>query len=469
MTNLGHLVANAFRPATEMDDPRLFAGRRKEVRALVEALHTDGACPVIYGDRGLGKSSLALQGEWIAAGDTQLLDQYGMLEWNFGEEDYFIPVYVTCPADVRSTSDVLQRAINALVAAGEPGRGPSNMVERTETIKLSLLKVFETEEVTKYVQPEQQTAVANFTPGEVLVDLANKVAKRTGHPVLMIVDEVDRVEDTTGLGAFIKTASSPNLRFLLVGIAQNLSELLADHLSIERSCVPIHVPQMTLAELRAIMDRAEEYLRMAPNSRYRLAFTGEAKAELADLAAGFPWFVHVLGQAALSATLRGSGRSVTTSDIYYAVHDLTSNRFAQQFSDLYHQAVKNSERRETVLRALAAWPATDIPIADVYKTLKEQLDVPNPEYYKAQMCQPRYGSVLAPAPFPGKHIVRFRNHMFKVYISMRPSLNPGVDYLVADAYGTRQASVFAEAVRGRMGRKVQRDPHAPLHRPDFGG
>lgn len=451
MPYLGHVV-NAFRPATEMEDPRLFAGRKKEIRALVQALHSQGACPVIYGERGLGKSSLALQGEWIAAGDTQLLEQYGMLGWAFTETEHLLPVYLNCADDTHNTIDVLQRAINALSTAATLGSPPSvRMTERTETLKVSLLKVFEAEEVNKFVQEPGAHSIANVTQGEILIELANKIASDTGHPVLIIIDELDRVDDTSGLGAFIKTASSPSLRFLLVGIAQNLSELLADHLSIERSCVPIPVPRMTSSELRSITERAEAYLRAVPDPRYRIVFSGEAKEALAEISDGFPWFVHVLGQDALTATLDRSGRSVSVPDIQQAVRDLANNRFAQQFSDLYRQAVRESPQREAVLRAFALAPAANIASADVFRVLRGKLDIANPNYFKAQLCRPEYGSVLAPAPFAGKGIVRFRNHVFRLYIGMRRSLADGVDYRVADAFGIAPSAVFSEAVgtRGR--------------------
>lgn len=390
------------------------------------------------------------QGEWIAAGDTQLLEQYGMPDWAFTEDEHLLPVYLNCADDTHNTMDVLQRAINAMSTAATLGSPPSiQMSERTETLKISLLKLFEAEEVNKFVQDPGRSSVANITLGEILVELANKIASDTGHPLLVIIDELDRVDDTSGLGAFIKTASSPNLRFLFVGIAQNLSELLTDHLSIERSCVPIPVPRMTPTELRAITDRAEAYLREVPDPRYRIAFSRDAKEALAEISDGFPWFVHVLGQDALTATLDRSGRSVIVSDIQQAVHDLGNNRFAQQFSDLYHQAVRASPQREAVLRAFALAPAADIASADVYRVLRSKLDIANPHYFKAQLCRPEYGCVLSPAPFAGKGHVRFRNHIFRLYIGMRRSLADGVDYRVANAFGIRRSTVFSEAVDSR--------------------
>ncbi len=44
-------VLNAFRPSGEMEVPSGFAGRRKQVLELVDALYSSGTCPIIYPKR----------------------------------------------------------------------------------------------------------------------------------------------------------------------------------------------------------------------------------------------------------------------------------------------------------------------------------------------------------------------------------------------------------------------------------
>src|SRR5881409_409589 len=70
-------LLNAFRPAQEMSDPWLFAGRREQIKQIADDLQVVGSCIFIYGDRGLGKSSLAAQASRIAMGDSSLLEQIG--------------------------------------------------------------------------------------------------------------------------------------------------------------------------------------------------------------------------------------------------------------------------------------------------------------------------------------------------------------------------------------------------------
>lgn len=84
-------ILNAFKPNSEIEHPAGFAGRQTQVRQLTDALLTDRSCPVIYGDRGLGKTSLALQLARIALGDTVLLEEIGAGDSALSEADTFVP------------------------------------------------------------------------------------------------------------------------------------------------------------------------------------------------------------------------------------------------------------------------------------------------------------------------------------------------------------------------------------------
>lgn len=61
-------LANAFLPTKETEDPERFAGRRDELATVAYALASNGAHLVIYGERGVGKSSLARQIQHLAGG-----------------------------------------------------------------------------------------------------------------------------------------------------------------------------------------------------------------------------------------------------------------------------------------------------------------------------------------------------------------------------------------------------------------
>ena len=106
------IIMNSFRPAKEVDEPELFAGRASEVAQLADALHVIGSIPLIYGDRGLGKTSLAIQMGWIAMGSVELLSTLKIGDRAFSEDEQFIIVFVTCEDDTQDFDGLVQLLIN---------------------------------------------------------------------------------------------------------------------------------------------------------------------------------------------------------------------------------------------------------------------------------------------------------------------------------------------------------------------
>ena len=415
-------VLNAFRPNAEIDDPASFAGRRFEVEELVDALLTDGACPIIYGDRGLGKTSLALQGERIALGDVQLLQNYNIEDRALPEEQRFVTVYMSCTETMRTSKAIFQALINQ--AEGYTSLrdvDASDKPEKRESTRTLKLKFFETK-TKKTFSRSAPVSYAELGADEKLLAILGDIHESHSSPVLLIIDELDRVRDTGGLASFIKNHCGGWLRIILVGIAQNLSTLLSEHQSIERKIAPIRVKRMPKQELVSIIKNSEETL---GDTEVQVGFDGSAVSKIVESSRGFPWFVHLLGQESLLRTWENGEVVVTENRVVNAIDNLSKNRFAQQFSDLYNASVKDSYHREIVLRLLAKWWDDDVPISEIYKSAKIA-GVSNPSQYKKHLTQERYGRSIVDASHDSSGIVRFRNAMFKRYVDLRHSTFSGV-------------------------------------------
>jgi Cdc6-like AAA superfamily ATPase len=432
MSSSRQFLINSFLPAQEVDSPEHFSGRFEEVKQLTDALQTHGSCPLIFGDRGLGKSSLALQIRRIAMGDVQLLDSIGIPERALCEAEQYLTFYVTCTDATEDLDGLLQLLINAAesvdftsVASRDSA---TQLVDKTTRRRLTL-KLFEYEQTKKH---QAATARANYTDlnlTEKLQQLAKILVESYDQRVLFIIDEVDRLARKAGLASFLKAASSPSLKFILVGIASNVSDLLADHRSLERSVVPVRVPLMTRPELEQIVDQAENAVALS-GTPYRFELV--AKDELATTAGGFPWFVHVLGQTALIAASEDDRTTVTLGDVIRAKGEIVGSRFAQQFADTYQSSVRDSAHREIVLRLFAEWRATNIPTSEVYRVAKS-LGVTNPSIYKRQLESERYGSIFLSPSYQKRGLVQFIDEMFKTYIRLRSSIYLDVDTRVLQA------------------------------------
>ena len=434
MTRSRHsILLNAFRPAREVDDPEFFAGRAAQLAQLTDSLHTIGSTPIIYGDRGLGKTSLALQMKYIAMGDDELLAASGLQGRVLGDEDQYLAFFVTCTDATQDFGGLVQLLINEMEDADFTEVGHENkakrLAERTVSRKFSL-KAFGAESIRRYEREKSRPSYQDLSQTEKLQRLIKIITESYNQPVLLIVDEVDRLRSSAGLASFIKATSSASVKFILVGIASNISSLLSDHQSLERSLFPVQVPLMDEDELYEIVEKAEAYLK---EEGVNISFDHYATLKIVELAAGYPWFVHVLGQSALLLASEAERELVVESDVLLAVETIYRNQFAQQFGDMYRDIVRNSYQREMVLRAFAEWRSPDVPTSDVYRILKTDLGITNPSAYKKQLSSREYGRVLH-APQPSNRAwVRFSNEMFKVYVRMRNSIYVGVAEKVSQA------------------------------------
>ncbi len=409
------LIMAAFRPNRAMDDPELFAGRREQLEQLCQAMHSPGSCPIVLGDAGLGKTSLALQVQRIAMGDLSLLGTDRLEDWAFDEPDRYLTLFVQCTDAVDHLGALLQRLINALLEiTPTPSDSSTHLVSRVTQHKLSL-KVFDSSFQNSYAPEEFDRQFEHLDLEERVVRLAGYVTEKTGQPILFVIDELDRMHNTSGLASFLKAASGETMKFLVVGIAQSLSNLIADHGSIERIAWPVRVPHMRPSELEQILEQARERLY---TERVYLSVTTTGARRLARIASGFPWFVHILGQEAFLSAWRDGSKIVGDLHVAAAVRELATNRFAQTMADRCQQAVRDSVNRERLLRTMARWAVTDVPTGDTYRIV-EGMGVTNPSVYKGHLAQATYGRVIEAPPFQERGVVRFTNEMFKIYCRLR--------------------------------------------------
>ncbi|MGK9167233.1 ATP-binding protein [Inquilinus limosus] len=71
-------IQNVFTPAAAIEDATRFAGRQEQLDGVSMALQSEGTQIVIYGNRGVGKSSLARQLAALARGDMSVFDRLTM-------------------------------------------------------------------------------------------------------------------------------------------------------------------------------------------------------------------------------------------------------------------------------------------------------------------------------------------------------------------------------------------------------
>lgn len=424
MTNR-RLLLNAFLPSAGIEDPHRFAGRKDEIEELSNSLLVENSVPLIYGPRGLGKSSLGLQLSRIAQGDVELLDELDLEDLALGEEERFIVLYLSCTDDTKNTNGLLRMMINALTAFqdqrdSERDTDRYRLVDKSTKRRVSL-KVFSSETTKNYNAQAKKLSTSNFSAEEKLMHLVELAHNTYQQPVLFILDEFDRVNSTKGFASFLKSRSNRFFKVALIGIGTTESALLRDHASLDRQLMPVLVPSMSRPELESIFDRTEDFLL---ENGMSFAFSEGAARLAARTAAGFPWFMHVLGQTALLEVNKNGAAGVEERDIRNAISALPKGRLAKQYNDRYLLAVRDSMYREMILRLFAGWMDEDIPTSEVYRRAYT-LGLNSPSQYVGHLVKPEHGQVLRRSGQQSR-VYNFADEVFKAYVRMRPSVYEGV-------------------------------------------
>jgi DNA transposition AAA+ family ATPase len=293
------LLGRAFRPAAPIDRRDLFAGRTEQLAEVFAAVAQPGQHAVIYGERGVGKTSLAT----VAA---ETLRSSNMLS-----------ARATCDSSDDFAS-IWQKALDEIVMR-RPKAGVGFASATVEDVESA----------------GQMLGSGPVTPHTVRKAMHRVTQKRE---LAVFVDEFDRLRDPEARTLFADTVKilSDQLvgaTVVLVGVADDVSELIREHGSIERAVVQIHMPRMSRAELEEIVTKGVAAAKMT--------ITKRPTERIAHLSQGLPHYTHLLAQLAAQSALDARRTEVRLADVEVAVRRAIA-KAQQTISDAYQEAVSGT-------------------------------------------------------------------------------------------------------------------------------
>ena len=242
----------------------------------------------------------------------------------------------------------------------------------------------------------------------------------------MIVDEFDLLRDGEARELTANLLKSLhdhaiNVTVLLIGVAENVDELIIDHRSLRRVLSLIKLERISTIDLKKILDSR---LRVTP-----LEISEDACSEILALSCGLPYYVQTLGRHAVQNALKYQRLQITTEDVTTAIDNFIFES-GQSFADDYQRATESRQEsnifREVILAsALALSDASGIfKSPEVAKTL--DLIAPGQGYhharvqqYLAQFVSERRGSILIRSGLKPDYRYRFSDALMQPFIVMR--------------------------------------------------
>ncbi len=330
------------------DDPKAFGLRPESVISCADALY-NGKNVLISGERGIGKSSLANQLATVFQGDYTLLNRCDITS--------MFPKCLCGYTFCTSGTTLSDLSTSILYNLEQQYSLLKSLRPKSTKVALQLdLKIF-----TARIESE----IATRTPGTIAAEFASGLsvalqsARQVGlDGINVVIDEIDELDGTINVGRFMKDIHErlQNLRvkqfitFTLTGQRGVFERLYSEEKAFERGVRHVPISTLSADESRHILTYA------ADNSECPFAIDADAQDMILGLATGYPYAIHLIGDAAFSE-MTNSNR-MTRSDVLRGLLSILQSDKAEKY--VVHLKGLNDDER-LVLMSMSLYPAKTIP------------------------------------------------------------------------------------------------------------
>lgn len=387
-------VYRSFTPTRPIDLPDLLSGRLPLLKRLLRDVMTPSQHVLLYGDRGVGKTSIARVLAILAQDDE---DRNGKRS-----------IVVSCDSNDSYGSiwrKVFQEVLLAERQLGFDGYRQQSIVGRWN--------------------PDDDISVPNDV---------RLLLRRLPNPSTIIIDEFDRIHTNSEARRLmtdtIKLFSDYNVHcsIVLVGVGQSIEQLISAHESISRNIDYVPVTPLEPAELAQIIQKG---MRNAG-----LTFELGLDDKIAQLSQGYPHYTHLLGQSAALQTVERGSQEVTSDDLDASIPTSIENT-AGGIRVEYDKATDSTQPNNLFKEVLLACALADkdargrFALGDVYEPLKRILHpraIARSSYQRhlSLFCEPNHGSVLVKTGRRKNYRWHFANPQLVPFVRLQ-GINDGLN------------------------------------------
>jgi hypothetical protein len=359
----------------------LYPGRAAEMRLMMQAVRDPAKHILLYGERSLGKTSLS-NTFWR---NRSTMDQPVLVAR--------VQVY---PSD--DFSSLWSRALDEFKAVFRDSQ-------------------------------EIRSDFAHVSPDIVRREF-QKLPARLG--AIMIVDEFDllRTKEARELTAnLLKTLHdhATNVTILLIGVAENIEDLIINHQSLRRVLTLVKLERMSIVDLGRILDSR---LQLTP-----LRISDDARMEIVTLSCGLPYYVQTLGRFATLNAIKNHRLRVESEDVNAAIENFLDES-GKLFDNDYHISIESRQNNNILPEVILACALTPCDPGGIFKPsdVTETLNFINSErsytharvqQYLSQFASERRGRILTRSGMKSSYRYRFSDALMQPFIIMK-GINDGM-------------------------------------------
>lgn len=379
--NLEFKARQLFTPAAPISEANLFAGRTQQIRRLINAIAERGRHAVLFGERGVGKTSLTNT-------FNKLIDKGNQI------------VPIRKQASPNDTFSSLWRKIF-----------------RDMTFEITRDADYGKEETTTY-------NIADLYQNDILPDdVLRELRRMSSTKVFVIIfDEFDKLQDTATkelMAHTIKAISDSGIdsTVVIVGVADDITTLMDEHESVKRNLEEIRMPRMSAEELNEIL--AERLPKL------NLTISSNVQSKITTLSRGLPEYVHLLGREAAISTINDNRTQISEQDVDIAINQmlLQSN---QSSNDTYKKAIHSNKSNALYSHVLLAcalartddegrFQPTSL-IEPLSKLLGHRVTIATFQSHLTAFCSEQRGTILEKKGSQRAYKYRFREPKMQPYV-----------------------------------------------------
>lgn len=387
----GQRIHAVLFPSSPIQSHEFLFGRDGQLDRIRRALMAPGRQVFIYGERGVGKSSLA----GAAAAEIQSADAEP-LHTSCGSSSTFTGVIWNL---IRATATEPAKATTVLNKRGLEGKGLT-LARHTET------------------NTQPSTAPLDIEDAAARLDAAfTAFSQRT----VAVIDEFDLIPDSAERNKFAELIKALGdrksmVKLIFTGVASALDELLESHASAHRQLDTIQLERLDYQPRLDITNKALSAfdLDADPSVVYRIA----------NVSNGFPYYVHLLTEHLLWAWYGDNRAQQITMDHLHKAFAQATDAVHADLRKPYDKATKGRDHA-----AYALWAAADAfdlerttdAIWGSYSQICDTLEIVALEKPKFQallrsLKTETYGSILN--GISNRRLYFFREAMVRGYVRM---------------------------------------------------